>query len=367
MASNKNQHFVPRCYLRPFTIGENGVAINLYNIDRQNLIQMAPVKSQCSGNYFYGKDELLEEIIQNIEGEYATILRAIVAPGYRLSDEHRNFLKTFWLFQYLRTESASIRAVEMHEGFRSVAGVEETSFRMEIRDAVQIAMKIFADQTDQSISVSDLKVCLLKNKTQVPFVTSDDPAILTNRWYMQSQRARDMSFGLAAAGNILIMPLTPRVLCLGYDGDVYSVLHENGWVDVRSELDVEALNQHQFLNCRANIFVNSSTYAEFVHASFLRAQSQRTGERHRIHYAVRSEDEERNEIYAVVNSATTVEHNNALIHVQAIHPTPSFWPKQLAWRNKGHVFSNGSAIGYVRSRFTSIVSGRRFDKIGLRE
>lgn len=68
MASNKNQHFVPRCYLRPFTINCNNKAINLFNIDKQKFIKNAPVKHQCSRDYFYGEDLIIEKALQPIEG-----------------------------------------------------------------------------------------------------------------------------------------------------------------------------------------------------------------------------------------------------------------------------------------------------------
>ena len=55
MASNKNQHFVPRCYLREFTHKSENKAITVYNIDRKKCIPKAPVKNQCSKDYFYGK------------------------------------------------------------------------------------------------------------------------------------------------------------------------------------------------------------------------------------------------------------------------------------------------------------------------
>lgn len=38
MASNKNQHFVPRCHLRPFTRDTEGKVINLFNLDRDSRI-----------------------------------------------------------------------------------------------------------------------------------------------------------------------------------------------------------------------------------------------------------------------------------------------------------------------------------------
>ncbi len=174
MASNKNQHFVPRCYLRPFTLNGTESTINLYNIDRQKFIEQAPVKHQCSGDYFYGKDLLLEKAIQGIESVYSNVLREILKPGYVLTDEHREILKLFWLLQHLRTEAASKRSVEMTDLTRTTIGLN-SSFGFEIREAVQVAMKTFAESTHV---VADLKICLMRNQTRIPFFTSDDPAVL---------------------------------------------------------------------------------------------------------------------------------------------------------------------------------------------
>lgn len=78
MASNKNQHFVPRCHLRPFTLGSEDAAISLFNLERKKLIPNAPVKNQCSKDYFYGTDEKLEKAIQLIESGYAQALRDLI-------------------------------------------------------------------------------------------------------------------------------------------------------------------------------------------------------------------------------------------------------------------------------------------------
>src|SRR6185312_2249221 len=74
VASNKNQHFVPRCYLKPFTLNGEGLAISLLNVDQHRLVLTAPVKHQCSGDYFYGKDLQIEKALQHIEGLYANSL-----------------------------------------------------------------------------------------------------------------------------------------------------------------------------------------------------------------------------------------------------------------------------------------------------
>lgn len=344
MATNKNQHFVPRCYLRPFTIDSANVAINLFNIDRLKFIERAPVKHQCSSDYFYGEDLGLEKALQFMEGAYAEALREILKPGYSLTDAHRNLLSRFWLLQHMRTEAASRRAIEMTEAMGDIVD-DASSFRLGIREAVQDAMLAFVEHMG---IVDDLKICLLRNRTSIPFVTSDDPALLTNRWFLEDKRTRGASFGLRSAGNLLLLPLSPKVLCIGYDGDVYSIPHKRGWVDVRQEIDIQALNQHQFLNCRANIFVHDSAHARGVHDAFSSVALLRPNIRHKINYAVLDRHEGSLSRYRVVDRALASKHQEAVIHSQTVHANPISWPRQFQWRPKGNVYTNGIGLGYVR-------------------
>lgn len=345
MATNKNQHFVPRCYLRPFTLDSANLAINIFNIDRLKFIELAPVKNQCSSNYFYGDDLRLEKALQFTEGAYATALRDILEPGYVLTDDHRDLLRRFWLLQHMRTEAASRRAIEMSVAMGAVIGGKASTFRLGISEAVQTAMRTFFEEMD---IVSDMKICLLRNRTSSPFVTSDDPAVLTNRWYFDDMRAKGASFGLQSAGNLLLLPLSPKFLCLGYDGEVYSVPHNGGLVDVRDDADAQALNQHQFLNCRANIFVHDRAYARGVHDTFSRVAPLRPKARHLIHYAVLDNREGDYARYRVIDRTLANDSQEAIIHSQTVHARPSTWPKQILWRRKGAVFTNGTGVGYVR-------------------
>lgn len=358
MVSNKNQHFVPRCHLRSFTKDEEGAAINVFNLDRQKFIPNAPVKSQCSGDYFYGKDELLERAIQSIEGAYGNALREIRQPRSVLREAQKTVLRRFWLLQYLRTEAASKRSVEMAIESDRVAGTELFSFRFGIRQAVQIAMRMYADMMG---AIDDLKLCLIRNRTGIPFVTSDDPAVHTNRWYLEDRRIIGRSFGLQSSGMLAILPLTPRLLCLAYDGDVYSLQHEKGWVDVRREGDVRALNQHQFLNCFANVFLHDLAYAEEMTASFAVAAQRRRVARHAVHIAVLDRTEGEYLRYRVVQPGEVGPDDEAIIHSEELSLTPTAWPSVLRWRPGGSVYTNGTGLKYVRKTYAySIQSHREF-------
>ena len=360
MATNKNQHFVPRCYLRQFTIDGANKAINLYNIDRDKFVEHAPVKNQCSGDYFYGKDPKLERSIQSVEHAYGSTIHKILQPDYFLTDEHRRLLKLFWLLQYLRTEEAAKRSVDIADELASTVRMDDPRFRLQMGDAVQAGMQAFAENME---IVSDLKVCLVRNRSRVPFVTSDDPAILTNRWHLQNVQRKALSFGLNSAGALAVLPLSPGVLCLAYDSDIHSVPHHRGWVDIRKGTDADAFNQHQYLNCRANIFVRNVEHFDDIREAFQRVSKLRPSKRYRMHYAVLDETNGEYKRFVVVNPEKAGLRREALIRTQKVYTPPTVWPRQIQWRSGAFAFFNGTGVGYVRRAFTKQNNSQPFKKI----
>jgi hypothetical protein len=345
MASNKNQHFVPRCYLRPFSHDGRGNAINLFNIDRRRAIPNAPVKGQCSGDYFYGHDLRLEHALQAFEGEYAAIQARLAEPTYRLTDVDGASLRDFCCLQYLRTEAASRRAVEAMNAVEDGVGIDSKEFRLTIRDAVRTAMFIFLEARNV---VSDLKVCLVRNQTRIPFITSDDPAVMTNRWHLQDHRVRGIAPGLQSAGILLLLPLSPNVFCVVYDGDVYSVANQGGWTTADREDDAAAFNQHQLLNAFANIYFGGWEQRQDVQDAFEWSALSRPAVRHQIHHAVFDRMENGAMVFVATDEAEARRHERAIVHQEAVLPIPHGWPRQIGWRNNGCAYTNGSAVGFIR-------------------
>ena len=50
MPSNKNQHFVLRCHLKPFTLNGEGVAINIFNIPRRSRAPAIQIKPHSANS-----------------------------------------------------------------------------------------------------------------------------------------------------------------------------------------------------------------------------------------------------------------------------------------------------------------------------
>lgn len=357
MATNKNQHFVPRCHLRPFTLETEGLAISLINLDRKKLIPNAPVKNQCSKDYFYGTDKNLENAIQLIESGYGRALNDLVRSSRRLSEANKTVFRTFWLFQHLRTEAAATRAVQLAESTRNLAGLPPGEFSLGIKEAVQIACRAFVDAMHE---IDDLKFCVIKNTSDVPFITSDNPAVLTNKWRLDHDRSPGHSFGMGSAGMLAILPLTPKLLFLGYDGDVYSIANECGVVEIKNRRDAIALNRHQFLQCVANVYVHDVAFAKDLINHYSDVESARPKERHVIHYAQIDRTVGNLTRYVVIPPVERDKTKEAIMHSQVIHPYPEMWPSQIRIRSNGSVYSNGTGMGYVRFSRTGIASTRDF-------
>lgn len=362
MASNKNQHFVPRCYLKPFGQDEAGKAINLFNLDRARAVQGAPVKGQCSGDYFYGEDLVVERALQAFEGQYASLLKTILAPDYRLLARDRATLAEFWLLQHLRTDAASRRMVEMSQQMDADLGGLPEGYKLEIREAVQFGIKTFFEARGV---VADLKVALIRNRSRRAFITSDNPAVMTNRWHLSDPISRGVSPGLLNAGFIGLLPLSPSVLCVIYDGDVYSLANNAGWLDLNDDADANDFNAHQILNCQANLYFKAWETRDEIVALATRVGPDRPPDRHRLEHLVLDRVEGNNRVYRVASLEEANAQQNSIIHSELVLPQPARWPSQMRWRAGGSVYSNGTAIGFVR-KATREPGGPAFRKLRLR-
>jgi hypothetical protein len=74
----KNQHYVPKFYLRNFSYENNKRQIGIYNLNNGFFIPKAKLKTQASKNFFYGSDGVIEDNLSNIEGDLSTIIKDVV-------------------------------------------------------------------------------------------------------------------------------------------------------------------------------------------------------------------------------------------------------------------------------------------------
>lgn len=323
---------MPRCYLRAFTAGGDNKTINIYNIDHDRYIAGAPVRSQCSGDYFYGQDQRLEDAILFVEGSYDTEVRSLIAGRDTLSRKSAFVLRSFWVLQHLRTKAASQRSAQMTRQFADAIG--EGDFAMSIKEAVLLAMSFYVDQLR---CTDDLAICLVRNVSGVPFITSDDPAVLTNRWHIHRQWHLTRSFGIGSTGMIGLLPLSEDMLCVLYDAELYDLASADGFLETASSDDVAILNEHQVLNCHANLYARDASERS-LRSEVQRVAARRVYPRTQLTYAVRDGGDDTHARYRVVDGRASEPHDDAIVHSRQVHAEPSGWPSFIRWRHRGNFF-----------------------------
>jgi hypothetical protein len=357
MADNKNQHYVPRIHLKPFTLNMEGNAISLYSSARKLVIHNAPVKNQCSRDYYYGRDLGLEKKLAELEGCYGDAVRKVVDAGRQRPTVPKAWLRTFWAMQWARTLSAAEDARQMAQGM-----VDEFDLPSEFAVPpepgwVMVPLRAFPEVC---AGIEDLSCVILRNYTSAPFITSDNPAVMTNKFHLFDRRVGIHTSGLNSAGLLLFLPLTPTHLAVFYDRDLYSIDQQNGWCDLRTEADVMAVNQHQVLNCAANVYFSRDLPWSWIPAMFDELQSERAKPRWQNTFAVLHSDKDGVETYRVIANANVREHRRAVIMTRSIAPEPTRWPGFLRWRARGWAFDSGTAMGIVRRRLVRANPLQRF-------
>src|SRR5262245_45861293 len=99
MPQNKEQHFVPRFYLKRFSKDKKSIC--LYNLKSKKKIVNANLKKQCYKDYFYGKELALENTLGSIETEVSKILSLIDSSETLPPPETSEY---FYLILYILTQ-----------------------------------------------------------------------------------------------------------------------------------------------------------------------------------------------------------------------------------------------------------------------
>lgn len=348
MPENKNQHFVPKCHFKPFSVDRQGRCINVFNLRTATVAINASTKGQCSRSYFYGQDPDIEPIFSAAESAYGSIMpRLIEAVGDELSLICKA-LRSLSYLQYLRTEKELGSAKEY---FRSALGAahqgREPPRGDEIPDDWVIARDAVLSWQKTSAYVADLKTVILENRSDIPFITSDNPAVLTNRLYCQKFGRTD--FGVAQSGSILFMPLSPRFASISYDADAYALASKSGHrVRVERGSDVRQLNHLQAMNCVENLYFTHSEDAELVKGIAAEVVALRVSHVHEM--SVLIADGVRNDVERF-RRATEEELKSAtrrLMVSKNVHPKPLLWPSFMPFRSPPTGYVSGTAVGVVR-------------------
>lgn len=272
MPANKSQHFVPRCYLRAFCADGDGAAINLFNMARERSIEAAPAKGQCAKPYFYGRDGALERALQEPEGEYGEIMRRVIDNPHAATQSDLRTLHAFMLLQSYRSAAWIDGAIRLAEAERALLADEATPELLEsLAVTHEMALELALDAFSHSLGgTAHLQTRIILNRTTVPFFTSDDPVVYTNRFHLQKDVLGGA--GLSSPGAMLLMPLTPQLLLLSFDPAIYRLEKRLGEIGIIDRIaDITSFNELQAVRGHANLYFLNWSDRTLVESTYHKA------------------------------------------------------------------------------------------------
>ncbi|MDD2259779.1 MAG: DUF4238 domain-containing protein [Candidatus ainarchaeum sp.] len=258
MPEKKKQHYVPKMLLKNFA-NENSDII-IYKRAENKILYDKPYSQQCQKDYFYGNDKIIEDTL----GKFENIVDGIFKKILPITAEHELnkldiddfvYLRAFVVSQYLRTHGMMERTLTMSEDSRSQAkkiiaqfhrfydhdetdeeALERLMPKKNKKDVAKnnviIAFKCYS-------SYSDLALLIIDNKTDLNFITSDDPVIEKNYYYPRR------GFGLELSGILYFLPISFKKAILLIDFNEYFKSFTQ-YISITDELDILKLNTWQF-------------------------------------------------------------------------------------------------------------------------
>lgn len=268
LAEKRNQHFIPRFYLKLFATDPGERMIGLFNVRTKKHVANASIRHQASADFYYGRDGVVEDVLCKLENSWRPTVRNILRDQQlpAAGSESAFHLLMLMLNLSARTAQAADEQVEMLEKFSKIILSKAPqvqghidSFKLRMAEPNLIPMET---AFSMAFVMFDMRSKLLLNRTGRPFITSDNPVVRTNP-FLESLSPHSSNTGFACKGLQVFMPLSPMVQLVYYDGSVYKFgsLGPRS-VDVTVNEDVDSLNLLQCLSTNENLYFNSMAPSE---------------------------------------------------------------------------------------------------------
>lgn len=270
ITEKKNQHYIPKFYLRNFSYQGNKKQLGVFNIFNQIYVQKAKLKTQGSKNFFYGIDGKIEDELANIEGQLAKVLKNIIQDKTlpsKYSAAHHNLLFFVTL--------TDLRNPVKIENIKNM--VEQTKDRILEIDPKTDIKKLLPDINHEdfikmslsnipssSNNMLDLDYKILINKTNIPFITSDYPIVKYNQ-FLEQKNWKLGKTGYRLVGLQIFIPLNAEITLLFFDSNIYKVSNRKQKIlNITKKSDIDQLNILQFVNCFETIFFDENASEVYI-------------------------------------------------------------------------------------------------------
>lgn len=289
----KNQHYVPRMYLKNFTYRKN----KIYAFDKIKLNTISKdIRKVACEKYFYDvnevdeitkKKQFIENHFQPLEDTTATVLRNLLSKLNKngnkneiiMTLQQRGILAQFIAYQFIRTKGNRQFLVEFIEKYtheylqecitNDNPDLSNVSFDINLKkDKHKIlhAMALLNPEIIQQISeiLFNHIWIIKKNRTYNKFYTSDNP--VTIKGYLKEQNTGITLSGMDDKGVVVVFPISPYYIFLLYERITFKKLEQfdSTLFTVKNTQEVDDYNLLQIQNSSRYVFSKDSNF-NFVH------------------------------------------------------------------------------------------------------
>lgn len=267
----KNQHYVPRCYMKNFArvVGEGKkekAFIGFYQFDKDIFRDGVPTKTVCYEEYFYGEDGKIENEFARKETTWGSTLKKICkCSDWSLDEEDEKQIKNFAIYQYERTLAiykhhkdmmSEILATHFHNNIpildeAKIRQITDEKLENEINaaQAVEICNKMLD-------VIDDLQLSIIRYETKEKLITSDMPIIMMNPFCPSKA-------GMSNVGVMIFFPISNNTLAVIFDKKIYRL---DKFIKLCNEKDVENLNKYQVISAEERVLsVTTEDFKKYVY------------------------------------------------------------------------------------------------------
>lgn len=263
MPNKKNNHVVPKCYLKHFSKADG--LIDIFLLKTNQTLNNIPYSSQCQIDYYYGKDPTWEDVLGKLESDCAPIFEKIVGDkAYYPTSTEIDILRRFVIFQRSRTTAfneladeqrlqSAIVAMKIHLDHKGIPYTDEL-LRKIVKDKLDSDSNIIHSNLELAQDVidkiDDLGFVLVNYSDNL--ISSDTPVVMINPFVQ-------WNIGYSTIGLIIFFPIGPNILALFYDRKMYPDLQNQKRFNCTDQKDIETLNAYQYILGNEVLLGSSST------------------------------------------------------------------------------------------------------------
>jgi hypothetical protein len=270
MTEKKNQHYIPKFYLRNFSFQKNKKQIGVLNLYNSLFIQRAKLKTQGSKNFFYGYDGIIEDKLANVEGLLSQAINEIVDKKQvpkKNSERHLELLSFVTLTDLrnpIKVEGFKNQMKEMKKNLLELDPQVDVDKFVPSPTHEEIIQLLLSNSVEMINYISDLDFKLLINNSDKPFISSDFPVVKYNQ-FLENAKWKLSKSGYGTVGLQIFIPLNSELTIVFFDPGIYKVGDKKKkHLELSNSSDIDAMNTLQFINCFETIFFDEKANEEYI-------------------------------------------------------------------------------------------------------